>query len=146
MTSYARLGVALALSLVLMFLLTMSMVRTLDHFYLNLSNFYMALIMVAPMGVIMLLVMWPMFGDRRLNAALLVGFVVLFVGAFWLGRAEALVGNEQFLRSMIPHHSRAILVCQESSIDDPEIVELCAQIIEAQREEITQMQAILERY
>jgi hypothetical protein len=38
----------------------MSMVRTIDHFYFNLSNFYMALIMVAPMGVAMLVVMWGM--------------------------------------------------------------------------------------
>ena len=37
--AYAKLGVALAISLVLMFLLSMSMVRTIDHFQLNLSNF-----------------------------------------------------------------------------------------------------------
>jgi hypothetical protein len=51
--SYLKLGIALAVSLILMFVLTMSMVRTIDHFYLNLSNFYMALIMVAPMGIVM---------------------------------------------------------------------------------------------
>lgn len=47
---------------------------------------------------------------------------------------------------MIPHHSRAILVCQESDITDPEIVELCRAIVETQREEIEQMQEILQRY
>ena len=118
--AYAKLGVALAISLVLMFLLSMSMVRTIDHFQLNLSNFYMALVMVAPMGIVMLVVMWGMFKDRRLNAALLAGFALLFVAALWLGRTEALVGDEQFLRSMIPHHSRAILVCQESDLTDPD--------------------------
>jgi xanthine/uracil/vitamin C permease (AzgA family) len=143
--SYARLGLALGVSLLLMFLLTMSMVRSLDHYHLNLSNFYMALIMVAPMGLVMLVVMWGMFKDRRLNAALIVGFVLAFIGALALGRSEAFVGDEQFLRSMIPHHSRAILVCQESSITDPEIAELCDQIVRTQRDEIAQMESILER-
>jgi hypothetical protein len=143
--SYARLGLALGVSLALMFVLTMSMVRTVDHFHLNLSNFYMALIMVAPMGVVMLVVMWGMFKDRRLNIVLIAGFVIAFIGALALGRSEAFVGDEQFLRSMIPHHSRAILVCQESEITDPEIADLCDQIVRTQRDEIAQMEAILER-
>ena len=143
--SYARLGIALAVSLALMFVLTMSMIRTLDHFYLNLSNFYMALVMVAPMGIVMLLVMWRMFDNTRLNLVLLASFAALFAVAFALGRTETFVGDEQFLKSMIPHHSRAILVCQESSLTDPEIVELCEQIVQTQREEIAQMEAILER-
>lgn len=63
-----------------------------------------------------------------------------------MGRDETFVDDEAFLRSMIPHHSRAILVCQESDLSDPEVVDLCEQIIEAQQEEITQMEAILERY
>jgi hypothetical protein len=141
--SYARLAIALALSYVVMFVLTMSMIRQFDHFYLNLSNAYMALIMVAPMGLIMLVVMWGMFKNRLLNIGLAVGFLTLFVAAFVLGRQEAFVGNEQFLKSMIPHHSRAILVCQESDITDPEIAELCRQIVQSQQEEINQMQKIL---
>jgi uncharacterized protein (DUF305 family) len=35
-----------------------------------------------------------------------------------------MVGNELFLRAMIPHHSRAILVCEEPSITDPDIANL----------------------
>jgi hypothetical protein len=102
--------------------------------------------MVAPMGLIMLGVMWGMFGNKKLNIALAAGFVALFVGAVLLGRNEVAVGNEGFLKSMIPHHSRAILVCQEAAITDPSIAGLCTQIIETQREEIAQMQEMLERY
>lgn len=47
---------------------------------------------------------------------------------------------------MIPHHSRAILVCEESNITDPEIIELCETIVETQQEEISQMETILDRY
>lgn len=39
----------------------------------------------------------------------------------------------------------AVLVCQESDIRDPEIVELCATIVQTQLEEIDQMEDILER-
>lgn len=143
---YTRFGITLVVSLLLMFMLSMSMVRTLDHFILNLSNFWMALVMVAAMGAVMLVAMWGMFRDQRSNTILLGGFGVLFIGALWLGRSEALVGDRQFLESMIPHHSRAILVCQESDLTDPEIIELCEQIVRSQQDEIDQMQEILERY
>lgn len=124
--------------------LTMAFVAQGSHFYLNLSNFYMAVMMVAPMGLIMLFVMRNMFANPRLNAGLVVSFVVLFFAAFWIGRAEVLVGNEQFLRAMIPHHSRAILVCESASITDVDIQELCQQIIATQKEEIDIMQRMLD--
>lgn len=144
--SYGRFALVLMVSLGLMFVLSMSMVRTVDHFYLNPSNFYMAVVMVAAMGLVMLGAMWKMFPNPRMNIALTVGFVVVFVGSLTLGRTEALVGDRGFLTSMIPHHSRAILTCQESAISDPEIVELCREIVDAQQREITQMKSILDRY
>ena len=143
---YVKFGIILLVSLGLMWVLSMSMIRTIDHFYFNLSNFWMALVMVAAMAIVMVIGMWSMFKNTKANIAMLVGFALLFGGAFALGRTETFVGNEQFLKSMIPHHSRAILVCQESDITDPEVVELCKQIVESQQEEISQMQAILDRY
>ncbi len=144
--SYTKLAIALTLSLILMFVLSMSMVRTLDHFYLNLSNFYMAVVMVAPMGIVMIGVMWAMFGNKRLNVILIAFFVLLFGAALALGRTETFTGNKEFLKSMIPHHSRAILVCQESANTDPQIERLCDEIVKTQREEIAEMQKILDRY
>ncbi|MEV8132740.1 MULTISPECIES: DUF305 domain-containing protein [Pseudarthrobacter] len=143
---YLKFGVILLVSLGLMWVLSMSMVRSIDHFYFNLSNFWMALLMVSAMAIVMIIGMWSMFKNKKANIALLVGFAVLFAGVFALGRTETFVGNEQFLKSMIPHHSRAILVCQESDITDPEIIELCDSIVKSQQEEITQMQSILDRY
>jgi len=46
---------------------------------------------------------------------------------------------------MIPHHSGAILMCEQANISDPEIISLCEQIVESQVEEINQMEAILGR-
>ena len=144
MSGYGRLFLALGLSLAVMFPLTMAFVARWSDFHLNLSNFYMAVLMVAPMGLIMLGVMRGMFPDQRLNLALVVGFVALFGVGLWLGRTEAFVGDEQFLRAMIPHHSRAILVCQEAAITDPDIRRLCDQIVSSQQEEIEIMTRMLE--
>lgn len=142
--SYGKLFLALGISLLVMYVLTMAFVVRWSDYYLNLSNLYMAVLMVAPMGLIMLFVMRSMFMSKRLNAGLAVGFVVLFIAAFWMGRQHVFVGNDQFLRSMIPHHSRAILVCEEASITDPEIEELCDQIIASQEEEIDIMKRMLD--
>jgi len=46
---------------------------------------------------------------------------------------------------MIPHHSGAILMCEQSSLADPEIVALCREIVAAQKAEIAKMRAILAR-
>lgn len=143
-SGYPLLALALTLSLAVMFPLSMAFVDRLGHFYLNLSNFYMAVTMVAPMGLIMLAVMHGMFPDRRINIALAVGFVALFFLGLWLGRTEALVGDEQFLKAMIPHHSRAVLVCQEADIDAQDIRQLCDQIIATQLEEIAIMERMLD--
>lgn len=143
---YARFAMTLAISLGLMWLLSQSMIEQIAHFHPTLANFYITLLMVSSMGIVMLLVMWSMYGNRRLNVILLAAFVVVFVGAFALGRTATFIGDEAFLHSMIPHHSRAILLCEQAALTDPEIVALCDQIIQAQREEIRQMEQILERY
>jgi hypothetical protein len=101
---------------------------------------------VATMGILMIFIMWSMFKNKRLNIILTAALAVVFAVIFAFGRAETFIGNEQFLKSMIPHHSRAILMCQEANITDAEIKDLCQQIVSSQQEEIAQMKAILDRY
>ncbi len=60
-------------------------------------------------------------------------------------RRQSAVGDAQFLRSMIPHHSGAILMCEQASLTDQEIVALCRDIVAAQKAEIATMQAMLAR-
>lgn len=143
---YGKLALTLSINAVLMFLIGYVMIDRLDHFYANINAVYMTLLMVAPMAILMLLVMRSMFPNVRLNVALHAGFALLFIGVFLLTRTQTPVDDIQFLRSMIPHHSSAILMCEQSSITNPEIVALCDEIVQSQREEIEQMQAILARY
>jgi uncharacterized protein (DUF305 family) len=49
-------------------------------------------------------------------------------------------------QSMTPHRSGAILVCEQASLADPEIIKLCGEIVRSQRAEIARMEAILARY
>src|SRR3546814_21047427 len=98
------------------------------------------------MALWMMVAMGSMFPSR--NGKLLVGAGALVVcGVSYYGmRTQWAVGDEQFLKSMIPHHSGAILMCQEASITDLDIQSLCREIIDAQRREIAQMEALLEKY
>lgn len=142
---YSKLAITISINAVVMFLLTYAMIDTLDHFYPNINRAYMALIMVAPMVVLMLIAMHAMYPNKTLNYFLIAAFAGIFILVFALMRTQTPVGNVQFLRSMIPHHSSAIVMCERSSITDPEIAALCTQIVKAQKEEIAQMQNILAR-
>ena len=53
------------------------------------------------------------------------------------------MSDKQFLKSMIPHHAGAILMCNEANIKDPEIKKLCEEIRLSQQREIEQMKAKL---
>ncbi len=145
---YLMLAVNLGLSLVVMYLAMFAMIFTWGEFIQNLNFFYMALVMWAPMAIIMLVTMRSMYTNKRLNLLLHAGFVAVFVLALIGIRAQGLVGDRQFVTSMIPHHSGALLMCKEASLKDPELRDLCYGpdgIIASQTREIGQMKAILNR-
>lgn len=143
--SYKSLAIQTATSGVIMYLVMFVMIDQLSSFYNNLNMFYMTLMMVAPMVLLMILAMRDMFPSKRLNAALLIGSALAFFGSFALIRTQTTIGDTAFLRSMIPHHSGAILMCEQASLSDPEVLTLCDQIIKSQREEIAQMEDMLAR-
>lgn len=140
---YLMLGVNLLVSAVIMYFVMFTMIWSLGDLFHNLNTFYMTLMMVTPMGVLMLAMMGSMYRNARLNAALYSGFVVIFALSFFAMRDQSLIGDRQFLRSMIPHHSGAILMCREAVIEDAEIRALCAGIVESQAREIEQMKRML---
>lgn len=141
---YAKLLAMVALSFVAMYVLMYSMVNAYANVYNNLNQFYMAGLMAAPMVAIELLVMGVMYRNKRLNAVLVV-VSLLAVSVFVLCiRRQTAISDEQFLRSMIPHHASAILMCEEAKIQKVQIRELCRGIITGQQSEIEQMKRLLE--
>ncbi|MDX3977423.1 DUF305 domain-containing protein [Shinella sp.] len=142
---YAMFLLNMVLSFALMYLVMFSMIDGWADFRNNLNMFYMALTMVAPMGVIMLATMGKMYGNKRLNILLYIGLAALFFAALAGTRTQALIGDRQFIASMVPHHSGAILMCREADLEDMDLVSLCAEIARGQRAEIEQMNAIRSR-
>ena len=140
---YGRLIAMMVLSFIAMYILMYGMVNAFANVYMNVNQVYMAGLMAAPMGVIELALMRAMYPDRRLNAVVITGSL-LALAVFWvLLREQVAVSDRQFLRSMIPHHAGAILMCEQSPIQDAEIKRLCAAIISSQQSEIDQMKAKL---
>jgi hypothetical protein len=142
---YLKLLLMAVLSFVSMYVLMYSMVNTFEDIYPSFNQFYMAGLMAAPMVLIEVVLMSAMYKDKKLNAV--IAAVSILIGVvFFLGiRQQTAISDEQFLKSMIPHHSGAILMCREANITDPEIKTLCQTIMEGQQQEIDQMRAILNR-
>lgn len=142
---YPKLLIMAILSFVSMYVLMYSMVNTIGNVFNNFNQFYMAGMMTAPMVVFELLLMGSMYPDKRLNVVILLVSLITLVGFFLFIRQQTAIGDNQFLRAMIPHHSGAILMCEQSSLQDPEIQALCDSIVQSQQGEIDQMKAILQR-
>ena len=145
---YLMFGLNMILSTIIMYLVMFEMIRGWGEFIHNVNFFYMALTMAMPMGVLMLWMMGSMYANKRLNLILYIVLAVVFILALAAVRTQVLVGDRQFARSMIPHHSGAILMCNEASLRDAELRNLCFApdgIVASQEREIAQMKAILER-
>lgn len=129
----------------IMYVIMFAMVDTWRDVFQNLNTFYMALMMAAPMVAIMPFMMRDMYPNKKKNFFVALGALIVLLGSFSGIRFQAAVEDFQFIRSMIPHHSGAILMCREAKISDPELKTLCNNISEGQRNEIEQMNKILER-
>lgn len=142
---YWRLLAMIILSLLAMYALMYAMVSTFDNVFNNVNQFYMAGLMAAPMVLIELVLMSRMYPNKTLNAIFAVASVVLMI-LFWIGiRQQVAVSDRQFLRSMIPHHAGAILMCENNRLSDPELQQLCRNIVTSQQAEIDLMKAKLDR-
>lgn len=142
---YKKLFYVSVLHFIIMYLVMYTMVDKASSIHLNLNNLYMTGMMLAPMVLLMPLTMKMMYPDKKLNAWITVGSVVVFLAFYVFMRAQTFINDKEFVRSMIPHHSGAILMCNEASISDSELKNLCAQIVESQQKEIDQMKQILKR-
>jgi uncharacterized protein (DUF305 family) len=141
--SYYLLGSMTVLMFVAMYGLMYAMVDRWANVFANINQVYMAGLMTAPMVAIELAVMRHMYPSRTANLAVLISSLAV-LALCWFGiRQQWLVTDNQFLRSMIPHHAGALLMCEEAPIERSEIRALCSQILEGQRAEIALMKELL---
>jgi xanthine/uracil permease len=133
---YGRFFVMIGLHFIAMYILMYAMVDRFDNVFNSVNQAYMAALMTASMVLIEIPLMSMMYKNRLLNAAILAAGVVALVGSFLFIRQQTAIHDRQFLRSMIPHHAGAILMCGEAQLSDPELRQLCEEIVKSQEDEI----------
>ncbi|QPH41906.1 DUF305 domain-containing protein [Pedobacter endophyticus] len=143
--NYGQFALMLAISFVIMYTIMFLNVFELSHIYISLNRLYMTLLMVSPMALLMMFMMRNMYGNKKLNILITAIASVVFVLAFAGLRTQSAVGDVQYMRGMIPHHSSAILTSTNAKIKDPEVRKLADDIIKAQKKEIAQMKTMLQR-
>ncbi len=141
--SYLRFGLMILTSTIVMFILMYLNTYAWEHVFFSETRLYMAILMGATMAVVMLSFMLGMYADKRLNAAILIGAVVVFAGSLWLVRSQVTVSGTSYMRAMIPHHSIAVMTSERAGIKDARVRQLADEIIAAQRKEIAQMRYLI---
>lgn len=143
--SYGKFALMLLVSFITMYVVMFLNVDKFDHVYMSMMRVYMTILMICPMAITMLLFMKGMYKNQKVNAAILAGSVLVFAVTFYFVRTQTFVGDTQWMRAMIPHHSSAILTSSEADLSDPEAKKLAEDIIKAQEEEIALMKRLLEK-
>ncbi|SFC12785.1 protein of unknown function [Alkalibacterium subtropicum] len=144
MKNYIRFGLMILTSTVGMYFLMYFNILEIDHFWFSESKLYMAFFMGAWMAVVMLLFMWKMYENKKINYAILGSAVLVFGLGLYLERSQTTVQDVSYMKAMIPHHSIAILTSTRAEISDPQVRALADDIIKAQREEIAIMTQYIE--
>lgn len=143
-SSYKRFFAMIVTSTLVMFALMYSTVYVVDHIWWSQTKGYMALYMGAAMAVVMLAFMLKMYDDKKVNIAIFAGAAVLFAASFTLVRTQSTVDDVAWMKAMIPHHSIAILTSERAHITDSRVRQLADEIIETQRREIAEMEAMID--
>lgn len=141
---YTRLAAMTVLSLISMFFLMYMMVDRFVNVFPNINQFYMAATMTAPMVIFEIGLMWAMYKNKLANTIIFCVALVVLCFSFEFLRWQTAVGDKQFLKSMIPHHAGALLMCDNHRLQDSEIKELCKSITKGQQEEIDFMKRKLD--
>lgn len=141
--SYGRFAAMIATSTVVMFVLMYLNTYAIDHVFWSQTRMWMALIMGATMAVIMLAFMLSMYPSHATNLGIFAGALAVFMLSLWLVRSQATVGDVDYMRAMIPHHSIAILTSRRAQISDPRVRKLADEIIASQEREIAEMKTLI---
>lgn len=140
---YVRLATMIALSFLAMYIFTYATVDHLANAYPSLNRLYMAALMAAPVLVLEMLLMGRMYPNVAWNGTIVSLGVVAIVLLWFAIRQQVGMTDRNLVRSMIPHHAGAILMCQQAPISRADLIFLCEEIVEVQQREIDQMRTML---
>jgi len=143
--TYGKLAVTLIISFVIMYLVMFLNMDKIEDYHTSITRIYMTFLMISPMAILMILRMKMMYKNRKINVAIIISSVVIFVFSLIGLRTQTPVGDIQYMKAMIPHHSSAIMTSKNANIKDAEVRKLADSIIKSQEKEINQMNKILRR-
>ncbi len=141
--AYSRFIAMIVTSTVVMFVLMYLNTWDSSHIWFSQTRMWMALYMGGVMAIIMLAFMLSMYTNRKANIAIVATSVIAFAAGLYLVRSQDTVGDTAWMKAMIPHHSIAILTSTRANLSDPRVRELADGIIEAQKREIAEMEALI---
>lgn len=142
---YPKFALIMAVSFVIMYLIMFLNVAKFSDVFNSLTRVYMTTLMVASMAISMLLFMWNMYPNRKINMGIITFAAVSFFGTLYLLRTQTPIGDIQYMKAMIPHHSSAIMTSSNADFKDTEVKKLAEDIIIAQEKEIKQMNEMINR-
>ena len=142
--SWGRFIAMIATSTFIMFFLMYQLIYSVDHAMFSVNRLIASLVMGCVMCVVMLSFMWSMYRGKRMKIAVLVGATAGAVTLLAVNRTQAVIRDVAFMKSMIPHHSIAIMTSERAQISDPRVRKLADEIIEAQEREIAEMKYLIE--
>ena len=141
---WGRFGAMIVVSTIIMFFLMYQLVYSAEHALFSLTRLVSSLVMGCVMTAVMLAFMWKMYQPNAAKMAVLVGAVIGGVVLLAVNRSQALIGDENFMKAMIPHHSIAINNARRAGISDPRVRDLADEIIASQVREIAEMKLLIE--
>lgn len=140
---YSRFGAMIITSTVIMFGLMYLNTWEGSHVWFSQTRMWMALYMGGAMALIMLLFMLSMYTNKKANLAIVLVSGLAFSLGLYLVRSQDTVDDVAWMKAMIPHHSIAILTSTRANISDPRVRKLADGIIEVQKKEIAEMEALI---
>ncbi len=143
--SYKKFSMMMVVSFVIMYTVMFLNIFSISHYHTSITRIYMTILMIAPMAVVMLLMMGKMYPNKNLNKGIIIGAILVFIITLAALRSQTPIGDVQYMKAMIPHHSSAILVSKHADITDPEVKKLSEEIIKSQEKEIAEMEAMIDR-
>ena len=141
---WGRFAAMIGTSTFIMFFLMYQLVYEADHAMFSVNRLVAAFVMGSVMAAVMLGFMWSMYEGQAVKIAVLGGAIVLGGVFLYINRAQTLIGDVEFMKAMIPHHSIAINNARKSDIRDPRVRELADKIIAAQVREIREMKLLID--
>ncbi|GAA4003560.1 DUF305 domain-containing protein [Sphingomonas humi] len=140
---WGRFAAMIVTSTVIMFFLMYQLVYRWEDALFSMTRLVSSLVMGCVMTAVMLAFMWSMYRPQAFKIAVLAIAIVGGIGLLAINRSQALIGDVDYMKSMIPHHSIAINNSREADIRDPRVRYLADRITRDQVKEIAEMKSLI---